>query len=234
MYVCAPTDTAHVRLREGGGKRGLRQSCEDLMNKIRQIGKKLKIHHLECCIAKYLHLIRFLLSLVSISARSRRYSLQMDIQAATFFAASISFGLYTASLTKKRISSNRNTFNSENTDVKKGSSGAVGVSPEIKAEMLSRICSFFGEEKFNHIQVSDICVCMNIMNIFESDSTSWRHIRQCMCLISENHSYCTFLTTPTPLPVPLSLITYHLLPITNLTHHKSCPNVGLTSICLYQ
>jgi hypothetical protein len=84
----------------------------------------------------------------------------MDILPFTYFAASISLGLLAASASHQKAPTSQPTQHTASSGGGGGGSakGRKGssVSPEIKAEMLSRISSFFGEDKFAGIQVDDL------------------------------------------------------------------------------
>ena len=85
----------------------------------------------------------------------------MDILPFTYFAASISLGLLAASGSHQKAPTSQPTQHTASSSGGGGGGSAKGrkgssVSPEIKAEMLSRISSFFGEDKFAGIQVDDL------------------------------------------------------------------------------
>ena len=77
----------------------------------------------------------------------------MDIIPFTYFAASVSLGLFAAHQNSATSRPTPQAARSSSYDG--GASGRKrgNVSPEIKAEMLSRISSFFGEDNFAGIQV---------------------------------------------------------------------------------
>jgi hypothetical protein len=78
---------------------------------------------------------------------------KMDILPFTFFAASVSLGIVAVS--HRKVSASQPT-SSQSASLSAAGGKRRGVSPEIKAEMLSRISSFFGEDKFEGIQVGTV------------------------------------------------------------------------------
>jgi tRNA A37 threonylcarbamoyladenosine dehydratase len=79
----------------------------------------------------------------------------MDLTSAALFAASMSFGLLTSGVFGVR---NPNSERTGGQHVRKQKREITQPSPEIKAEMLSRIISFFGTENFSNIQNAFVIV----------------------------------------------------------------------------